>query len=683
MAYVQADLIREVLVELLELEAGESASTEDSTAVTNRLAGIVADLAARRITGTISLSAIAEAIFPDLVKVVAQRCADLFGRPSDEDKVAAAETRLAAQCRRDRGAITSAITLATLEYLDGIGKARPAVDATLVAARVEPMLDDLEKRQVITIANEAAITSQARPHLAALLAAQCVADAVSPDLVLFHEAQLRSLARLDAAAGTVLSRAVLARLETLGLSANAVDTTAVAAAIQEVLDDLTRRRIVGFANDGAVESGARPHVVTLVAARVHPKAVPPEAAAAAEAALLRIARLSRTSGFSAITSAVLDRLEAVGMASSPLDSSAVTAKIQPVLDRLAAERVITLANAAAVADKHFDAVVTLVTHECQPKAVSAEDVTAARAALLRIDRLNRAASTAFVRAVLERLDVLGASTLANDATAVSGHVQAVLDDLAANRVVAVANEASIASAQYEHVLTLVAARAEPKAVPQEAVARAWAALRRAARLSRTTGTALERAILERLEAVDAGTDAIDLTAVTAAIQRTLDDLAARRVIRLANDAAVLPQHFPHIVTLVTALCLPKAVAAADVVAAEAGLAAIARLDRTASTAFIRGVLEQIVIWGASSPAVDATTVSGRLQGILDNLTARNVIYITDADSIPDGALDPLTRYVAARLSPQTPAGALAEAERGLRLIDVHGPTYATLAPDYY
>jgi hypothetical protein len=175
-------------------------------------------------------------------------------------------------------------------------------------------------------------------------------------------------------------------------------------------------------------------------------------------------------------------------------------------------------------------------------------------------------------------------------------------------------------------------------------------------------------VLERLGLARRLTDAIDLTAVTAAIQRALDDLSATRVITLANDAAVLSKHFPHVVTIVAALCEPKAVPPQAVADAKDALATIARLDRTASTPLIRGVLQQLAVWGGGSAAIDATAVADYLTGILASLSSRNVIYIADVSTVPDAALPALTRLVAAWLAPKPMGDTIMQAERELRTL---------------
>jgi hypothetical protein len=175
-------------------------------------------------------------------------------------------------------------------------------------------------------------------------------------------------------------------------------------------------------------------------------------------------------------------------------------------------------------------------------------------------------------------------------------------------------------------------------------------------------------VLERLEALGAGSDAIDYAAVNNYVGPVLADLAARRIASIANEAAITAAQYPYVVTILAAKCQPKAIPAQAIVDAEDALANIARLDRAASTPLIRGVLQQLNVWNGSAMAIDATAVSDSLTGILASLSARNVIYIADVGSVPDAALPALTRLVAAWLAPKPMGDTIMQAERELRTL---------------
>jgi hypothetical protein len=116
-------------------------------------------------------------LFADLVKVVAERVAPFFGRPTDAATLQAAEARLGQSYRLDR-TLWTAFERAVLERLDALGADTNAIDGTAVAGLVQEVLDDLAGRRVTTIANEAAISSAQRPHVVTLVAARCLPKAV-------------------------------------------------------------------------------------------------------------------------------------------------------------------------------------------------------------------------------------------------------------------------------------------------------------------------------------------------------------------------------------------------------------------------------------------------------------------------------------------------------------------------
>jgi hypothetical protein len=350
------------------------------------------------------------------------------------------------------------------------------------------------------------------------------------------------------------------------------------------------------------------------------------------------------------------------------DVSTITSRLADIVADLAARRITGAITTSAVADALFADLVKVVAERIAPfygRPTNPEALQAAEARLGQSYRLDRTLWTPFQRAVLERLDALGADTNAMDGTAVAGIVQQVLDSLAARRIVSIVSEAAITSAQFRHVVTLVAARCTPSAVKPEAIAEAEAILREGARLDRSQSL-LVRTVLERLEAVGASSDAIDGTAVTAQIQPVLDDLSGRRVTTIANEGSVASAQLPHIVTLVAARCLPKAVPPAEVTAAIDALASLDRLSSTSGLA--RAVVEQLETWGAGTLAINAAAVSRQIQGHLDNLAARNVIYFADESAISTAGYQAVKRYIAGWLAPKPMADVIAQAEGELRTL---------------
>lgn len=363
MPYTQAQLVNAVYAEL-SVDA-EAVPSEDSAAITSRLADVVADLAARRITGTITLSAVADSIFTDLVKVLAERCAPFFGRATNAQALEAAEARLGQSFRLDR-TLSTAFVRSVLDRLDALGATTNAMDATAVSGLVQSVLDDLAIRRVAVIANEAAITTAQSRHVVTLVAARAVPRAVDPALVAEAEAKLREADRLNRATGTALEQAVLERLGALGALTDAIDRGAVTNAIQRTLDDLAATRVITIAADGFVGSKHFPHVVTLVAALVEPKAVPPQSIVDAKDALASIARLDRTVSTPLIRG-VLQQLAIWNNGSMAVDATAVSDSFTGIFASLALRNVYYIPDAADVPDAALPALTRLVAAWLAPK----------------------------------------------------------------------------------------------------------------------------------------------------------------------------------------------------------------------------------------------------------------------------------------------------------------------------
>src|SRR5215207_1433000 len=115
MSYTQTQLIQAALEELSAVQIGQTAATDDSTLVGLRVTGILADLSARRITSALLTSPFADAVFPDLLRIVVERVAPEYGRPTNELTLTAAEGRLGEAQRLSR--TQTGATLAILEQL--------------------------------------------------------------------------------------------------------------------------------------------------------------------------------------------------------------------------------------------------------------------------------------------------------------------------------------------------------------------------------------------------------------------------------------------------------------------------------------------------------------------------------------------------------------------------------------
>jgi hypothetical protein len=665
MSYTSVQTIKEVLRELSVLDATDAVSAEDSARVSDLLVPVALDLSTRRIVAIADTNAVPDLYFRGFIEVLAQHAAARFGKERDDAKLAAAEARLAAEYRLDR--TLPALTKAVLERLEALGLSTPAIDAVSVDAVTQSVIDDLAARRIAVLV---AVGSQQFPHVVTLVAARLQPKSATAEMLAGAEEKLREIDRLSRTAGSGFSRSVLERLEALGAGTSTVDTAVVTDAVQSVLDDLSARRVITIASQASIASSALPHLITLVAARVAPAAVALPIILAAEAGLRASDRLSRSAGTSAIARAVIERLEALGAGSDAVDITTAAAEIDRALADLSNRRVVTIANEAAITAGQFPHTVTIIAARIQPKAVPADAVVAAEAALRASDRLSRAAGTALGRAVLERLIVLGADVAALDTTAVGAEIARTLADLSARRIIVLANEAAVSPQCWPHVVIMVAGALAPNAVPVPLIEAAELELRTIARLDRSTGSVIAQGVLERLEALGEGSDAIDLTTVTANIQTTLDDLAARRVASIANEAAVTPAGRPHVILLVAARCSPKAIPPAIMAEAEAALRLIDRLNRSIASPLVLAILEQLEIWGAGQAVIDATVVAGRIQPALDSLAARNAIYIADEDAAADmtGVQAPLVRYIAGWLAPKPMGDVVAQAESELRTL---------------
>jgi hypothetical protein len=187
-----------------------------------------------------------------------------------------------------------------------------------------------------------------------------------------------------------------------------------------------------------------------------------------------------------------------------------------------------------------------------------------------------------------------------------------------------------------------------------------------------TADLIQEALAE-LEVLDASNTVAseDSFKVNYRLNGIVSDLITRRLVPSINFAAIPDQIFPALVTITAQRCADlygKALDQRRLDEAENRLREITRLDRTVSTPLIRGVLQQLAVWGGTTGAIDVTAVSDSLPGILASLSTRNVIYIADVSTIPDAALPALTRLVAAWLAPKPMGDTIMQAERELRTV---------------
>jgi hypothetical protein len=94
MAYVKADLTREVLGELFSLASGQTPNADDTTWVEQRIDATLATLAALNIFYIPDAEDVPDAAFNPLVTYLAEVCAPKFGRARDIQAQAIAEGQL-------------------------------------------------------------------------------------------------------------------------------------------------------------------------------------------------------------------------------------------------------------------------------------------------------------------------------------------------------------------------------------------------------------------------------------------------------------------------------------------------------------------------------------------------------------------------------------------------------------
>lgn len=275
-----------------------------------------------------------------------------------------------------------------------------------------------------------------------------------------------------------------------------------------------------------------------------------------------------------------------------------------------------------------------------------------------------------IRELLATLGALDASNTpaAEDVAKITPRLADLCADLTARRVTPAVTLTAIADDVFSDLVVCLAERFAPqfgRATDEERLKLAEGRLAHSYRL-RTTPSSLVRAVLERLDVLGASSNAFDASTVALVVDRVLADLTARRIAANANEAAVTPAMFPHVVDLVAWACVPTE--KLDKVALEGCLVAVSRLARSSTQTLGEQVLEQLVGWQMSSP-VDATTLAARIPGAFANLAARNVIYIADEESLPDAWRDPVVRYLAALFAgPQIAGDYLTQAERELRTL---------------
>lgn len=262
------------------------------------------------------------------------------------------------------------------------------------------------------------------------------------------------------------------------------------------------------------------------------------------------------------------------------DSALVTERLVQIYSDLSARRIYTVTTVDAIPDIAYPALLRVVVELCAPafgRPSNKDVIDAAEKELAELSRRDRTV-TGLNRQVLELLEVWGAGTATIDTTAITDRVQAILDDLTARRVIVFANAAAITTAAMPHIARLVAAQLTPKPL-FDVIAAAEAALLAIGRLSRAS-TGLTRRVLEKLQFWGV-TTGIDATHISDRVQETLDDLAMRDVILIADVDSIASETMPHLATILATSFLPPS--AANERAVKTAEIALNRISRNGET----------------------------------------------------------------------------------------------------
>ena len=174
MPFTGDNLVEAALRDLMALANIATPAAEDIAVVQALLPGILADLSGRRVIATVDTTTIPDVVFSDLVRIVAERVAPRFGRPTNPDAVTVAEARLATAYRLDRSS-ASPIALGVLEQLGIWSAGNTAIDVTMVSGRIGATLAELTARNVIYAPDETDVPDEALPDVIRYIAASLCA----------------------------------------------------------------------------------------------------------------------------------------------------------------------------------------------------------------------------------------------------------------------------------------------------------------------------------------------------------------------------------------------------------------------------------------------------------------------------------------------------------------------------
>jgi hypothetical protein len=189
-----------------------------------------------------------------------------------------------------------------------------------------------------------------------------------------------------------------------------------------------------------------------------------------------------------------------------------------------------------------------------------------------------------VKHVLQDLGALaaGATVDTDDSAVVTERLTQLYADLSSRRIYVVSDANALANDAYPSLLRLAVELCAPafgRPANKDIVAAAEAVLVGLSRLARAS-TGLTRRVLEKLQFWGAGST-VDATHISDRVQETLDDLAQRGVIYIADETSVATQEMPHLATILATCFLPPS--AANERAVKTAEIALNRISRNGET----------------------------------------------------------------------------------------------------
>ncbi|MFL5063472.1 MAG: hypothetical protein ACJ8FU_08670 [Xanthobacteraceae bacterium] len=317
MAYLKADIVSATLVDLGVRAIGETAASSETTEVGTRFDAALS-LIVQETGVTIDPAAIAVYLHRPLVGYLVRVCAPTFGAEANDEQTAAAWDLLVAAVRTGNAAASSVADKLIEETLLALGHLEPgqhasATDKAYVSGLLDNALSDFTRRDVIVIANQAAITAEQSNALRAYLVEQArpkFQDGKPGDAqaMAATEDWLRTLYRRALSAGsTTKDKLVEQVLVTLGRTPpggypSTADKLLVTRQLDFILADLAGRNVIYIADSDSIEDAQFSPLVDYVGEVLAPQISMPRRARdgemqrQAEARLRTLSRIGQGTG---------------------------------------------------------------------------------------------------------------------------------------------------------------------------------------------------------------------------------------------------------------------------------------------------------------------------------------------------------------------------------------------------